>query len=245
MLTREEKTMKSIYKLMFLSLFSIVYAQSFITPFSSGLPGSEDVVIELKSGEEVTGKISMGMVVFGRLLSITIKDTDGNKRKFKTKEGLMKRIKVKLGKYAKAMLKMDAASKSLVGALTADYAEMDKREWAIYELALRPKKKDKYDMMQLLNPGFDSVIKIYNDPKAKETKGLGGLTGGEKKSYLAVVNGGKSMKIEKGKYKYKKQFTELYNGCESLMSKYKSKNIKVKWGDFAKHVAQYDKDCSK
>ena len=237
--------MKSIYKLMFLSLFSIVYAQSFITPFSSGLPASEDVVIELKSGEEVTGKVSMGMVVFGRLLSITIKDTDGNKRKFKTKEGLMKRIKVKLGKYAKALLKMDAASKSLVGALTADYAEMDKREWAIYELALRPKKKDKYDMMQLLNPGFDSVIKIYNDPKAKETKGLGGLTGGEKKSYLAVVNGGKSMKIEKGKYKYKKQFTELYNGCESLMSKYKSKNIKVKWDDFAKHVAQYDKDCGK
>ena len=230
---------------MFLSLFSIVYAQSFITPFSSGLPASEDVVIELKSGEEVTGKVSMGMVVFGRLLSITIKDTDGNKRKFKTKEGLMKRIKVKLGKYAKALLKMDAASKSLVGALTADYAEMDKREWAIYELALRPKKKDKYDMMQLLNPGFDSVIKIYNDPKAKETKGLGGLTGGEKKSYLAVVNGGKSMKIEKGKYKYKKQFTELYNGCESLMSKYKSKNIKVKWDDFAKHVAQYDKDCGK
>ena len=93
--------------------------------------------------------------------------------------------------------------------------------------------------------GFDSVIKIYNDPRAKETKGLGGLTGGEKKSYLAVINGGKAMKIEKGKYKYKKQFTELYDGCESLMSKYKSKNIKVKWDDFAKHVAQYDKDCSK
>ena len=64
-------------------------------------------------------------------------------------------------------------------------------------------------MMQLLNPGFYSVIKIYNDPKAKETKGLGGLTGGEKKSYLAVINGGKAMKIEKGKYKYKKSSADI------------------------------------
>lgn len=236
--------MKSVYKLILMSLLSVVYAQSFITPFS-GLPAGEGVVIELKSGEEVSGTIKSGMVIMGRLTSLTIKDSDGNKRKFKTKEGLMRRIKVKLGKISKAMLKIEAASKSLAGALTADYDEMDKREWAIFELALRPKKKDKYDMMQLLNPGFDSVIKIYNDPKAKETKGLGGLTGGEKKSYLAVINGGKAMKIEKGKYKYKKQFTELYDGCESLMSKYKSKNIKVKWDDFAKHVAQYDKDCSK
>ena len=232
------KTMKLIYKLILLSFFSIIYTQSFITPFPK-LPAGEGVVIELQSGEEISGTIVSGVSIMGRVTSITIKDSDGNKHKFKTKEGLMRKIKIKLGEFSKTMLKMEAASKSVVGAVTADYDEMDKREWAIYELALRPKKKDKYDMMQLLNPGFDSVIKIYNDFKEKETKGLGHLTGGKKKSYLAVINGGKAIKIEKSKYK--KQFTELYAGCESLMSK----NIKVKWNDFAKHVAQYDKDCGK
>ncbi len=54
--------MKSIYKLILLSLFSVVYAQSFITPFS-GLPAGEGVVIELKSGEKVSGTIKSGMVM--------------------------------------------------------------------------------------------------------------------------------------------------------------------------------------
>ena len=243
LLIREEKTMKSIFKIFILTLFTTLYSQSFIEPFGS-LPAGEEVEITLKSGEVVKGKIKSGLVALGKISWISIIDEDGQKRKYKMKEGMLKGMRVKLGKFAKAMLKMQAASKSLVGALTADYDEMDKREWAIYELALRPKKKDKWELMQLLNPGFDSVFKVYNDPWAKETKGIGGLTGGEKKSYLVVKNGAKSVKIEKKKYKYKKQFTELFNDCESMMSKYKGK-FKPKWKDFASHIGEHHKNCSK
>ena len=225
-----------------LNFYSFIHSQSFIEAFES-LPASEKCVITLKSGEVVKGTIKSGMVALGKITSISIKDESGQKRKYKMKEGLVQSIKIKLGEFAKAVLKMQAAGKSLKSMLTTDYDEINKREWAIYELALSPKKKDKYELMQLLNPGFDNVFKVYNDPWAKETKGIGGLTGGEKKSYLVVKNGAKSIKIEKSKYKYKKQFSDLFNDCESIMNKYSSKNIKIKWEDFAKHVTEFDKDC--
>ena len=168
-----------------LNFYSFIHSQSFIEAFES-LPASEKCVITLKSGEVVKGTIKSGMVALGKITSISIKDESGQKRKYKMKEGLVQSIKIKLGEFAKAVLKMQAAGKSLKSMLTTDYDEINKREWAIYELALSPKKKDKYELMQLLNPGFDSVFKVYNDPWAKETKGIGGLTGGEKKSYLVV-----------------------------------------------------------
>jgi len=141
------------------------------------------------------------------------------------------------------------ASKSLMSALKTDYNEIDNREYAIYELALRPKsffsRKDKFDMMQIINPGFDSMVKVYNDPKAKESKGFIGITGGEKLSYLVVI-GNESYKVEKKKYKLKKQFSDIFGNCDAMMKKYSDKrNNKIKWKDFAQHVLESHETCGK
>ena len=107
------------------------------------------------------------------------------------------------------------------------------------------KKKDKYVMMQLLNPGFDSKIKVYVDPNAGESAGVGvggvKLVGGEDKSYLVVFDGGKSTKYKKGKYK-KEALGQLYKDCDVFKQNYEGE--KFKWKNFAEHVFVYDQLCN-
>lgn len=134
------------------------------------------------------------------------------------------------------------STESIKKIIKTDFKEIIEREYIIYEQALLPKKKDKYRLLQLLNPGFDHRIKVFQDPNAKETAGIkiGGakLVGGEDKSFLVVKDGAKSEKITKGKYK--KQFQILFGDCDlaSVMD-----NSKMKFKNFAAHVFVYDQIC--
>ena len=231
------------YKFFFLLLLFInaLLSQSFITPFSS-LPVGEEVIVETEAGETITGTIKTGLLAGATILSLTIKDNAGKKHKFKSKTGEMKRIKVRLGELAKLQLQSSALmGGTLQTIVNQDFDEMDNREFAIFERALKPKKKDKYQMMQLLNPGWDTLIKVYQDPSAKKSMSVGGVVGGVVKSYLIVKNGNKSIKLKKKKYK--KEFANLFGDCDEMMNKFG--NEKIKWNDFAKHVHSYEKICGK
>src|SRR5690606_21823147 len=87
-----------------------------------------------------------------------------------------------------------AESTETVKKLTkANFEEISNREYIIYQQARLPGKKTKYVLLQLLNPGFDSKIKVFQDPWAAETQGLtfsdAQLTGEEDKSYFFVKTG--------------------------------------------------------
>ena len=217
----------------------MVSGQSFIAPVSE-FAASDDCKMELIDGTIVEGKISMATIMNGKLSSLTLKDADGVKHKHKAET--IKRLRVKMGFLAK-MAASSEASSSVVQSFKADYKEINNREYIIYEQALLPKKKDKYRLLQLVNPGFDSVLKVYNDPNANETGGLGlggvKITGGEDKSYLVVIREAKSIKVKKGNYK--KDFAELYGDCPEMIKIVGSGKINFK--DFAAHVFVYDQLC--
>jgi hypothetical protein len=105
---------------------------------------------------------------------------------------------------------------------------------------LELKKGEQPVMLQVVNPGFDSVIKVYDDPRAQETGGVsvGGIqaTGGVLKSYY-IVQDGKAVKIKKGDYK--DEFGNLYPDCPAMAKEFE----KIDWDDFPKHVYFYTENC--
>lgn len=96
-------------------------------------------------------------------------------------------------------------------------------------------------LMQLLNPGFSSRLRVYFDPLANETSraNIGGLTvaGGLDKSYYVQRPGQDAYKLTKKEYR--KDFENFYNDCPTLLRKYP----KPDWPDFAKHVFFYSENC--
>lgn len=196
--------------------------------------------IVLVSGEEFEGKLVSAGLINGYLNKISIKKEDGTKVKLEPEN--VATLSVKASKMAKLSM-MAESTQSIKTAAKADFNEIAQREFIIFETGLRDKKKDKPRLMQLLNPGFDSKIKVFADPNAKETKGIGmagvKLTGGVDKSYLFVVNKEKAVKVKKGNYK--KNFDELYASCPTMVETFSGE--KTKWKDVAGHVFVFDQIC--
>ncbi len=229
--------MKNILALCLICLVTYHVTGQFIAPVEN-LPTPADVEITLKDGSEIQGRITSATSVNGTIRSVTVKDAQKNKSKLKAEQ--IQIMKVRMTELAK-LEAMGEATSSLTEMMKADFDEISNREWVIYEQALLPKKKTKYALLQLLNPGFDSRIKVYQNPDANETgeTSIGGLalTGGEDTSYLIVKDDAKSSKVKKGSYK--KSFPEIFEGCESLQE-YQGK---PKFRDFAAHVLLFNKEC--
>lgn len=215
------------------------FGQAFISAVSEFQP-SNNCKMELLDGTIVEGKVSMVTISNGYISSLSLKEADGVKHKHKAAE--IKQFKVKMGFLAKLDAAAEASS-SISEMISADFNEILEREYIIYKQALLPKKKDKYRLLQLVNPGFDAKIQVYDDPGGKETGGLSSgsfqLSGGKDKSYLVVVDGKKSVKVKKGSYK--KDFPELYGGCNEFLDTVKPR--KPNFWDMAAHVFAYDQLC--
>lgn len=117
------------------------------------------------------------------------------------------------------------------------------KEYLFYEQALAPKKKkDKFRLNLLLNPDFESKIKVFDNPwgGSPSTRVVGIQVSGDKdKSYLFVKNNQKSFKVKKGDYK--KQLIELYGDCKVMLDTFGGKKFKFK--DLPGHVFVYDEAC--
>jgi len=236
--------MKQTLLLLLLLLLNVtVRAQGFIAVINddefSVLFGNPTTVTRT-DGSELIGKITSGTLTNGYLKSITLKTADGEKHKLKPED--MIRLSIKATKIIK--LAMITESTTSIQELTkTNFDKIDNLDSVIFERAARATKDDKYAMMQLLNPGFDSKIKVYADPNANQTGGLsmGGVqfTGGEDKSYLFVKKGEKTVITRKKNYS--KNFEELYSDCPEMLSAFTGN--KIKWQDLAGHVFAYDRIC--
>jgi hypothetical protein len=236
--------MKHIILFMLVTITSTALAQGFITPLEADdLPivtNGKECIVKLASGEEVTGKFLGGTMINGYLSNFNIRLENGEKAKFKPED--VARLSIKASKLAK--LAMIAESTSSIKEMTnTNFDEIVNREYIVFETAMRHNKASKVRLMQLLNPGFDSQIKVFADPNAKETKGVGvggiKLTGGVDKSYLFVQNDEKAVLVKKGSYK--KNFDELYAQCPAMLQAFDGE--KIKWADVAGHVFAYDQVC--
>jgi len=219
-----------------------IFAQSFVQPLDNLSPmfGNDAIALDTK-GNEIEGKLSGGVMIMGHLKSFTLKIDEGTKRKFKSEE--VKLLKIKSSGLVKFMMVTESMS-SVKKMSNTDYDEIANKDWLIFEQALINRKKDKPRLLQLLNPGFDSKIKVFVDPTASETGGIGmggmKITGGEDKSFLLVKNQTKAVKIKKKKYK--KEFSNLFGDCDQMNEIFGGS--KTKFQDMAGHVYAYDQACN-
>ena len=236
--------MKFIYPLLMVIVFNTaVFPQGFIAAISAddiGVILNNPAEVVLQNGDTLSGKLTSASLINNYLKNVTLKTEAGSKHKLDATE--MKTLKVKASALAK-MAMMNESANSIFRTVQTDFNSIVQREYIYFEQALRATKKDKPAMMQLLNPGFDRVIKVYADPNANETGGLQmndvSLTGGADKSYLFVKNNEKVVIVKKGSYR--KNFDELYGDCPDMLVAFEGDKTKFK--DIAGHVFVYDQHC--
>lgn len=221
------------------------FSQGFIAAISAddiGVILHNPTVVVLQNGDTLSGKLTSASLINSYLKNVTLKSTDGSKRKLEAAE--MKTLNVKVSEMAR-MAMMNESANSIFRTIKTDFSSIVSRDYIFFEQALRATKKDKPAMMQLLNPGFDRAIKVYADPNANETGGLQmegiTITGGADKSYLFVKNNEKVVIVKKGSYK--RNFDELYANCPEMLTAFEGDKTKFK--DIAGHVFVYDQLCNK
>ncbi len=230
--------------LTFLPLSYFSYSQSLIKPISSvgvlWFPKHHECIIVDIEDNVIEGKIVSGIGAGTSIKSIAVKGKDGVKAKMKASH--IKSMKVKASDLIKYDMAIDG-DVSIIKIATANWEEIAETEYLFFEQAIQPKKKGKIRLFLLLNPGFDSKIKVYDDPFAQETSenSIGGIqvSGGEKKSYLFVKNHEKPIKVKKSDYK--NQFIQLYGDCPEMMETFTIEKDMFK--DLAVHVFTYDQVC--
>jgi hypothetical protein len=216
-----------------------VFAQGFLTPVSQ-IPPKNEAYVVLFDGSRIEGTVKAYSMTNDILKSVNFEDSQGNKHKWKAAE--MKELVIKTNAFSK-MDMISENSESIRKMVKADFSQVAKREYIVYEQALLPGKGHKYGLLQLLNPGFDSRVKVYQDPSARETQGVSTngirLSGGIDRSYLVVKDGTRADMIRKGAYK--QQFLELFGDCGEMLTAFGGE--KTKFRDFADHVFVYDQLC--
>ncbi|MCU0457828.1 MAG: hypothetical protein MUE37_01895 [Bacteroidales bacterium] len=218
------------------------YSQGFVETIEEGgfaaMYGNE-CVVTLQSGEEITGRFAGGVYVNNGLTRLKVKSESGENVKF-TPEQVVS-LKVKVSDLMKLSMISDAGS-SIKEFANSDLNSIVERGWVIFETATTPGQKEAKRVLQLLNPGFDTKIKVFAEPGAK-TGGLsiGGLqvTGGEDRVYLFVKGGAQAFKVKKGSYR--DNFQELYSDCPQMLEYFQGE--KIRWDDVALHVFTYDQLC--
>lgn len=237
-----KKSIGIIFVTLALSFTGRASGQGFVETVEEGgmsaMYGNE-CVVTLQSGEVITGKFAGGVYVINGLTRIKVKLESGENAKFLPEQVVS--LKVKASKLMKLSMISDAGS-SIKEFANSDLNGIVDREWVIFETATTPAQKETKRILQLLNPGFDSKVKVFAEPGAK-TGGLsiGGLqvTGGEDRVYLFVKGGEKAFKVKKGSYR--ENFQELYSDCPQMLEQFQGE--KIRWDDVALHVYAYDQLC--
>ena len=219
-------------------------AQSFVAPLDNcgnlWFPKNHDCLIEDINGKILKGKIITGVGTGSAPKWIKLRDSTGLEIRIDAE--LIKTMRVEASDLIRLSSSLENMG-SIQEAANTDWGDIVDTKYLYYERALTPKKKNKSRLYQLLNPGFDSKIKVYDDPYGEGGGfGVGGIaiTGGQERSYLVVTNSDKTMKVKKGDYK--KHFLVLFSDCEAVIQNFNPKKVKLK--EFPLHVYLYDKSCS-
>ena len=215
-------------------------AQYFVQPLES-VGGAQEVYVNTLDGQEMVGRMGAVSMTNGHIRSFTLKEESGVKHKFKAHQ--IQQIMVKPSQWDNVQSAFTASSVKEL--LSNPVNETMQREWVIFEQAVLPGKKNRFALLQLLNPGMQGDLKVYVDPNAKETNGIGisgiQLTGGKDKSYLVIKGGKKAFLIKKKNYT-REAASLLYEGCPWFDQQYAGQ--KLKFGDFEEHVFLFDKHCN-
>lgn len=225
--------------LMFFVLTNEISAQQLLSP-SFSYSHSKTAYITLTDGTEITGTIKDIDRKKGLIDFIKIKDGAGKKHKLKPDNVQFMYLPPSgLDKLSKATDFLYDVQKWNNDKLNQDFLSQG---YVYFELAdVKIKKKNHKLLMQLLNPDFSKVVKVYHDPHAKETMSLGvgklDLVGGDAKSYFIAKGDNPAYKLKKKDYR--KEFVPLWKDCDKVAKEFKTKS----WIDLVSHILAYS-ECS-
>ncbi|RRB02826.1 hypothetical protein [Larkinella rosea] len=210
-------------------------AQQFLPPIER-FSGSKPSYLITKTGERIEFTLDDLDRKKGLIIKVEGKTSDGKKFKYKAEElqelGLYPSDFAKFASFSESTSSIAKAQRNKVGESTRNLV-------IFYQEHLDDPKRDV--LVQLVNPGFDSKIKVYDDPFAAETTGVGlmgvQLTGGMDKSFY-VKAGGKVTRLKKKNYDDK--FKELFESCPDMLTKFAKNDA---WRDFCQHVFYFDQQC--
>ena len=219
----------------FILIFQSLNGQQLLSP-SYTFSRNKTSYITLTDGSEINGTIKDIDRKKGLIKFIKIKDGAGKKHKLKPEDVKFMYLPPSgLDKYSKATGLLFDAQKWNDEKLNQDLLNQGH---IYFELAdVKIKKKNRQLLMQLLNPSFSKVIKIYHDPFAKQTASLevGGVNvvGGDAKSYYIAKGNKPAFRLKKKNYK--KEFVPLWGSCQNIIEEFNNQ----KWSDLVKHVIAY------
>lgn len=210
-------------------------AQELLSP-SKVFSHKKTSYVTLENGVEIKGTLTDIDRKKGLIKLIKIEDGTGTIHKLKPNSVKFMYLSPSgLDKLSKAIDFATDAKKWTNEKLNQDFLSQG---YVYFETVnVKIKKKTTPMLMQLLNPDFSKIVKVYHDPYAKETASLGiagiKVVGGIAKSYYIMLDSDPAAyKMEKSKYK--KEFPALWNKCSNL-----SKTTDINWNELTKHIIQY------
>ena len=221
--------------LLFILGVTAAAAQQFLPPIER-FSGSKPGYLVLKTGERLDFTLDDLDRKKGLITKIEGKTLDGRKVKYMADE--IQEAGLSPSDFAK-MASFSESTRSIAKIQRNKVNESGRNLVLFYNERLDDQKREA--LLQLVNPGFDSRIRVYDDPFAAETMGVGfagvQLTGGMDKSFY-VKTGSKIIRLKKKNYD--ELFRPLFDTCPAVMTKY---GKDFAWRDFAYHVFMFDQEC--
>jgi len=229
--------------------FASSCAQSFVNQLGTNnlfLLYGKTCTVKLVSGEEIIGKFysakSSGSFLndVGYFKEFIITLANGENVTY-TPEMIV-RLSIKASGMAKSnMLIQDMSSIQETIQTWNNYNSVMVDSIIFEPVATYNKTSIKLGIRQLLNPGFDSKIKVYDDWRQTGKFIFLGIpiTGGTSSSYMFVLHDHKSFLVRK-KF-YQNSFRAYYGDCQQLVKVFKAN---IQWEDIAAHVYVHEKLCN-
>lgn len=202
------------------SIFS-AFAQ-FMTPLSSI---SGPAFVTKVNGDTLSGDLKNAMSGPNGIVSFKIEKADGTSEKIKTAD--VKELKIKIDGLARIEMVANAEI-HLTKPEKNNLEQIGTREYILWE-QVKHYKKDKFLLLQLINPDFDDKIKVYAVPVPSSSE----ITNDNISYY--VVKDGVTKKMSNKDYK-KGGYAELFSDCPAMNKK------KPKIADLAQDILEYN-DC--
>lgn len=197
------------------------------------LPTKETWVLTT-DGQEIMGNVTTSFAMNGELKSFTLKEENGTTHKFKAED--VKEVRAKLT----AMAKLSVAGQGgptapgvagqVMSIINATRDDIWKKDLIIYhQIEVKP---GKFSLVQLLNPGVNTVISVYPAPNIQGTED----------QYYYAVKGGQVTKVVRKDYA-KVTYPALFSDCEAYYREYPMQDHR-ELSEFATHVTNYNAKCA-
>ncbi len=230
--------MKRLITIFSLLAFMVIEsrAQEFLAPYETFFSGQLAYVVTT-DGDVIYGQLRSAVSGPDRIKRLSIIDDYGKKHKLKASK--IERFAIQPSFFGTAEA-VAVNSSSIKEIMNVDFDELVNREWLIYEQVLLPRrKKEKYALMQLLNPGFSGRVKVFHNANSSETMpvSIGGLrvVGGEDRSYIVVKDNKQAVFVRKAGFV--KDFARLFGDRPEFIKK---ASKRPKFRNFASHVQEYN-----